>query len=358
MKRWKKLLCAVMAGLLVLSAVGCGSSGGEEKTPATSDSSVETQTSEPSGEKITWKLAHTCTEDISLHVAAVKLSENIAAATDGNFIIEVYPNSQLGGNRETLEGMQFGTIEMNIPNVGMLGGYSTSVSALELPYLIDDVTTFDDADAVYNSDVLNPVYEEMEAAGFKWLTAWYMGNRHLTTSNRRVTTPADMKGLKIRTMESELHMAHFNALGANAVPMAFSEVFTALQQGAIDGQENPYCNIYTMGYNEVQKYITETAHVFDVVPLLVAKPAFDALPAEYQDLLVTEAQKLTLDEWQWSMDQNEEYKQKIIDAGTTECIELTPEERLAFKEAAMSVYEENKDRIGVDLINAIADAQK
>ncbi|SFP77430.1 tripartite ATP-independent transporter solute receptor, DctP family [Oscillibacter sp. PC13] len=357
MKRWKNLVCVLLAGLLVLSITACGSSDAE-KTPVDNPSTEGAASNNDGVEKISWKLAHTCTEDISLHVAAVKMAENIAAATDGNFVIEVFPNSQLGGNRETLEGMQFGTIEMNIPNFAYLGGYAPSVSVMELPYLIDDVSSLDGADAVYNSDVLSQIYGELEEAGFKWLSGWYMGNRNLTTTNRRVTTPADMKGLKIRTMESEWHMAHFNALGANAVPMAFSEVFTALQQGAIDGQENPYCNIYTMGYHEVQKYITETAHVFDVVPLLVSKQAYDSLPEEYQQILVDEAKKITMDEWQWSLEQNNAYKQKILDIGTVECIELSVEERLAFKEAAQSVYDKYAQENGDDLINAIANAQK
>lgn len=98
------------------------------------------------------------------------------------------------------------------------------------------------------------------------------------TKASRVHTPADMKGLKIRTMESQYHMAHFIALGANAIPLAFSEVFTALQQGAIDGQENPYCNIYTQAIYEVQGYIIETAHIFDIIPVLVSKAAYDKLP--------------------------------------------------------------------------------
>lgn len=355
MKRWKMLACIAMACALTASLAACGSS---DTSTDTTGGDTSSSGDSASGEKIVWKLAHTCTEDIALHQAAVMLSESLSEATDGNFVLEIYPNSQLGGNREVLEGMQFGTIEACIPNVGNLAGYSTSVSALELPYMIEDVTSFDGADAVLNTDVIDPIREEMEAAGFKWMGSWYQGNRHLTTTKTPVHTPADMKGLKIRTMESEIHMAHFNALGANAVPMAFSEVFTALQQGAIDGQENPYCNIYTQGMHEVQGYVIETAHIFDVVPLLVSKSAYDALPAEYQELLTNEINNLTMEEWQMSADQNDEYKQMIIDTGKCEIIELSTEERQAFRDAAQTVYDEYTDQIGADFIQAIADAQK
>lgn len=362
MKRWKMLACLVMACMMTLSLIGCGGGGStpapadDDKTPA-SDNGGSTG-GDAGGEKIVWRLAHTCTEDIALHIMAVQIAEEISEETNGNFVIEVYPNSQLGGNREALEGMQFGTIEMTIPNVGSLGGYSDSITALELPYIISDISNFDDANAVYNTDVMQPVYDELAQSGIKWVASWCQGIRHLTTTKTPVHTPADMKGLKIRTMESEMHMAHFNALGANAVPMAFSEVFTALQQGAIDGQENPYCNIYTQGMHEVQGYIIETAHIFDITPVLVAQSAFDALPAEYQELLVNKFFNATLDEWQMSMDQNDEYKQMILDTGKCEIIELSTEERQAFRDAAQPVYDQYIEKHGSDFLDAIANAQK
>ena len=134
MRRWKSILCALIAGLLTVSATGCGMG-------RTGDS-----------DQVTWIMAHTVTEDVPLHKAAVRLAEEVKEATNGKFIIEIYPNSMMGGNREVLEGMQFDTFQMTMPNVGMLSGYSDYVSVLELPYLIQDVSNFDDADAVFNSD--------------------------------------------------------------------------------------------------------------------------------------------------------------------------------------------------------------
>ncbi|SFP45073.1 C4-dicarboxylate-binding protein DctP [Oscillibacter sp. PC13] len=358
MKRWKMLACALMACALTLSLVACGG-GDTAKTPAdSSGDAAQSGDAAATGEKIVWKLAHTCADTTAVNDAALLLSERLSEATDGNFVIEVYPNSQLGGNREALEGMQFGTIEMSIPNVGMLGGYSTSVSALELPYLIEDVSNFDVADKVLNTDIMTPIKDELAEAGFLWMGSWYQGSRHLTTTKTPVHTPADMKGLKIRTMESELHMAHFNALGANAVPMAFSEVFTALQQGAIDGQENPYLNIYTQGMHEVQGYVIETAHIFDVIPLLVSKTAYESLSAEYQQALTEVCEGMVMDEWEMVDAQNKECKQKIIDAGKTEIIELTVEERMAFREAAQPVYDEYAPKIGSDFVQSLIDAQQ
>jgi len=342
-----------MACILIFALVGCGSS---TETAPNSGDTVDTGTAV--SEKIVWKMAHTVPEETSLHQASLELAENVAARTDGNFVIEIYPNGALGGNRETIEGMQFGTIELNIPNVGMLSGYSPSIDVLQLPYLIDSVDDIEGTCDIMNSEIMDPVREELSATGILWGASWYQGYRHLTTSKTPVHTPDDMKGLKIRTMESELHMAHFNALGANAVPMAFSEVFTALQQGAIDGQENPYVNIYTQGMHEVQGYVIETAHICDVLPFLVSKSAYEALPTEYQTIFDEELEKMNVKQWLASEQQAGEYKQKILDSGKCEIIELTQDERQAFQDAAQVVYDAYANQIGADLIQAFRDAQK
>lgn len=340
MRHIKSWLCMLMTCALVVSMSGCGGQDAQ------------------SDDEVVWIMAHTVTEEDTLHKAFVQVAENIKEATDGKFIIEIYPNSLMGGNREVLEGMQFDTFQMTMPNIGMLGGYSDQISVLELPYLIEDVSNFDDADAVFNSDILQPIYDDLADAGFLWLGSWYQGNRQLTTTDTPVHTPADLKGLKIRTMESQYHMAHFNALGANAIPMAFSEVFTALQQGALDGQENPYCNIYRQAIYEVQGYITETAHIFDIIPVLVSKTAYDNLPEEYQQILSEEVAKMTLEEWQMTMDDNNACKEAILESGKCEIIELSTEERQAFRDAAQPVYDDYIAEHGSELLDAIEAAQE
>lgn len=358
MKRWKMLVAALMACVLTLSLVACG--GGDTTTPPADGTTPDATTpTEPTGEQVTWRIAHTVAEVAALHIKAVEVAEEVAAATDGNFVVEVYPNSQLGGNRELLEGHIFGTIECSINNNGMLGGYSDASNAFALPYLISDMSNYDDASAVFLSkEMMAPAMEQLEEAGLLWAGSWNQGVRHLTTSKTPVYSPADMKGLKIRTMESEAHMAHFNALGANAIPMAFSEVFTALQQGAIDGQENPYYNIYTQGMHEVQGYIIETAHIFDITPFMVSKVCYDALPAEYQTIFMDAVWNMTLDEWKLSAEIDNEYKQKIIDGDYCEIIELSVDQRNAFKEAAMPVYDQFRDLVGGEWLDSLNACQE
>ena len=381
MKR-NSIIAAVLAGAMVFSLAACaptppaagsttaaaevdnGDTEAETKeaasAAASSDSAADGKTYGPatSTDQITWKIAHNSAEDVVFHQELLKVAQRVSDATNGNWTIEIYPNSQLGSNTEVLEGMTFGTIDGTVPNVAQLSAYSSSVDVLQLPYLIYDPDNFDGAMKVYSSDVLKPIYDELEESGFIWEASWFQGNRELTTTKTAVHTPADMKGLKIRTMENEYHMAHFNALGANAIPMAFSEVFTALQQGAIDGQENPYINIYTQGMHEVQGYVIETAHIFDVIPLLISKTSYDALPDDYREIFDEICADSVPEEWEAAKEANDMYKQKIIENGHCQIIELTPEERQAFRDAAQPVYDDYIKTHSSELLDAIEDAQK
>lgn len=382
MKR-NSIIAAALAGTMLFSLVACAptapatgntssaaesteeaddeANGTKEASVASDDSSeADGKTYGPaaSTDQIIWKIAHNSAEDVVFHQELLKVAKRVSDATNGNWTIEIYPNSQLGSNTEVLEGMTFGTIDGTVPNVAQLSAYSSSVDVLQLPYLIYDPENFEGALKVYNSDVLKPIYDELEENGFIWEASWFQGNRELTTTKTPVHTPADMKGLKIRTMENEYHMAHFNALGANAIPMAFSEVFTALQQGAIDGQENPYINIYTQGMHEVQGYVIETAHIFDIIPLLISKASYDALPDDYREIFDEICKDSVPEEWEAGKEANEMYKQKIIENGHCEVIELTPEERQAFRDAAQPVYDSYIKAHGSELLDAIEEAQK
>ena len=359
MKKFRSIAAAVLAASMVFALVGCGSSSGSAgSSTGTAETEAAGETVAAAEDAIVWKLAHTCADTTAVNDAALLFAERVKEATNGKLVIDVYPNSELGGNREALEGMLFGTIEMTIPNVGMLEGYSNSIKVLELPYLVEDVTNFEGAKKIFQGDLMQPIYDELAEHGILWKGSWFQGNRHLTTTKTRVEKPEDMKGLKIRTMESELHMAHFNALGANATPMAFSEVFTALQQGAIDGQENPYLNIYTQGMHEVQGYIIETAHIFDIIPLLCSDTAYNSLPDDVKAAFDKVCEEIVDEEWEMVEAQNNECKQLIKDAGKVEIVELTTEQRHKFREAVQSVYDKYTPEIGEELVNSMIAAQE
>ena len=360
----KKLLSISLVTAMVCSLAACGGSNTaatqattaapaatETQAAETTAAASEAPAAEAPADQVTWIYANVGAEDIVANVHMEQLAKDVAEKTNGGFVIECYHNSSMGSNREIVEGMQFGTIQMTLGNLASLGGYSTNVAVTEAPYLFE---TLDGAYKVFvESDVLKPMYDDLEAVGLKWITGWYQGYRVLTTTKTPVHSPEDMKGLKIRTMDSETHMAHFNALGANAIPMAFSEVFTALQQGAIDGQENPYVQIFTQGMNEVQGYIIETNHICDVMPLLVSKKSYDELPAEYQKVLVDTIMEYTPKVWDATEKDIERIKDEIRATGKTEIIELTPEEHQQFLDAAQPVYDLIKTKVGEDFLNKV-----
>ena len=203
------------------------------------------ETSDPTqGEKVTIKIAHVSQAGVPIDVASLKLGEELNKKTGGRITVQVFPASALGNNTELLEQLQMGTLEMAISSVAFLGAFTDSTKLLDLPYLFESDAA---AEEVLDGPVGQKIFAQLEPAGFKGVAWLATGWRHVT-SNKEVRKPEDLKGQKIRVMENQMHIDHFNALGASAVPMAFSELYTALQNKTMDAEENPFANI--------RKYIT------------------------------------------------------------------------------------------------------
>lgn len=350
----KKVILSVLIVVLILSSlVGCGNKTEEAATPK-KEENVTTETNNGNA-TYTFKLGHVVTDGTPLDLGAKEFKRIVEEKTNGDIIIEIYPNAALGDNRAALESAQFGVIDFSIPNLADLAGISNTTGVLELPYII---SSQESAKLVFESDLKDEIFGDLEENNLIAIGVFSQGWRHLSTSDKLVRTPADMKGIKIRTMDSPIHMDFWNATGASAVPMAFSEVFTSLQQGAIDAQENPFTNVWTQAYHEVQKYIIETAHIYDVAPVVMSKLTYDSLPAEYQDIIreaATEASPMQRDT---AMLEEENYKQMIVDFEKCEVIELTDEERGEFADIAKSIYGNFKERAKPELVEAILEAQK
>ena len=197
----------------------------------------------------------------------------------------------------------------------------------------------------------------MEGAGIKGLGWFAMGWRNVTC-NKEVHTPADMAGLKICVMENQMHIDHFNQLGCSAIPMSFSEVYTSLQQGVIDAEENPYSQIDTQRFYEVQKYLIETHHIYDPVPLVASKSWWDGLDDEDRAILTECVQEALVYERGLVDEIDGGIKQRFIDENLITVVELTDEERAAFREAVQPVYDKYADKIGADLIEKAIEIQK
>jgi len=211
------------------------------------------------------------------------LAQEVEKGTNGRIIIKNFFSGSLGGERESIESVQLGTQELAGTSTGPVPNFVPAVKILDIPFLFRDKAH---ARAVLDGPIGQALLKEFDSKGFKALAWTENGVRHMTNSKRPINMPDDLKGLKMRTMENPVHVAAYKGFGIITTPMAFPEVFTALQQGVVDGQENPLSVIMAAKFDQVQKYMTLTAHVYSPAILLMNKAAFDKLsPADQKVFL-------------------------------------------------------------------------
>ncbi len=230
---------------------------------------------------VSLKLGHAVAVEHPYHLGAVKFAELVAQRTKNRVKIDVYPSTQLGNERDMVEGLQLGTIDLVVTSTGPLGGFVPKIFVVDLPFLFRDR---EHAYKVLDGPIGKNLLDAFAAKEIKGLAFWENGFRQITNNVRPIEKPDDLKGIKIRTMENKVHLASFKAFGASPTPMAWSEVYTALQQKTIDAQENPIAIIYFQKIAEVQKYLTLTGHFYSPTPLLISMKAFKALPKDFQKI--------------------------------------------------------------------------
>jgi TRAP-type transport system periplasmic protein len=221
-------------------------------------------------------------------IAMTAFAEEIRAKTGGRVEVRLHPGGALGGDREVLEGLQIGTVDLAVPSTSVIANFVPEVQVFDIPFLFRD---FDHAQAVLDGPIGQELLVKFKAKGLQGLAFGGIGFRQLTNSRRPVNGPEDVKGLKIRTQENQIHLQVWRALGALPTPMALPEVFTALQQGVVDGQENPIGAILNNKFGQVQKHLTITNHAFTPVGFVMAPRAFDALSPEDRALFVEAARR-------------------------------------------------------------------
>ncbi|MCR4424581.1 MAG: TRAP transporter substrate-binding protein [Firmicutes bacterium] len=279
------------------------------------------------------KLGHVVNERDGFHIAAMKFKELVEARSNGALQIQIYPNAQLGDERTLLEGMQLGTIDMGVITNGPVSNFLPRIAVFELPFLFSSPQ---DAYKVLDGPTGKKLLGELEKVGLKGLAYAERGFRNLTNSRRPVATPDDVRGLKVRVMENKVYIATFKALGANAVPMAWTEALTALQQGTIDGQENPVNVIYAFKLWETQKYLSMTRHTYAPALFVMGLRLFRSLPAAQQQLLVECAQAAAEYERAWNAEQEADQLKEIEANG----MKIIQPDLAKFKAAVEGVYQE------------------
>ncbi len=302
--------------------------------------------------KATMKLASTQSMEHPYMIGAKQFADLIKERTNGRIEIKLYPSNQLGkGEREMTEGIQQGAIDLLVTSTGPLGGFSPSINILDFPFLFRDNAH---VDLVLDGPIGRKLLDDFEKANIKALAFWENGFRHLTNNKVSVKKVDDAKGLKIRTMENKVHLAAWKAAGLNPTPMAWGEVYTALQQRVIDGQENPVAVYYASKFWDVQKHFSLTAHVYSPSPFLMSKKTFDAMPKPDQELFVKTAYEVAKFQRKVNRDAEEDKLKEIASKGVTVVRDV---DRESFKKAMSPIYDQFSDQFAKSDIEAIMNAK-
>ncbi len=286
---------------------------------------------------------HTATRAMTL------FKEEVAKLTNNEIRVDSFPAMQLGGATENVDQVRSGAIFGVIASIAYFTRTIPEFEALSLPFLF---TSRETAFRVVDGDIGDELDAKMKERGFISLGYGENGYRQLTNNVRPVATLKDFEGLKIRLQPNEVHLATFKALGANPVAMDIKELYSALETGVLDGQENPYSTIATRRFAEVQKYLSNTGHFFDFVTVVVNKRAFERLSPEHQQAVRT-AMKTALD-WQRKEEArlDLEWRDKLIEQGM-QYNDVTPEARAEMQEATKSIGENLKGRVAADFVDGV-----
>lgn len=338
MKKRKSLVALLLVALTIVSCMLTGCGGSSSGPSGGSQPSGGNQISQ-SDDVITIKLAGTVNEDHPITKAEHKFAELLEEKSGGTMKVEVYPNGQLGSNREIYESMQNGSIQMAEAGAVILANFTDKFKFAQLPFLFDSPESFQ---AFFNGEVGQQMVDDIEAeTGFRILTCFENGMQALTNSKRPIKTPADLNGLKIRTQENDILLQIYTQMGAAPMPMAFTELFTGMQQGTVDGQVNPILIAYTGKYDEVQSYCTDINAVYDVASVSVNSEFYKGLTDEQRTWLDEAVKEATEYNLQLSVDAAKEAAENL----KVEMTWLTAEERAVFAEATSGVYDWFKSNI-------------
>ncbi|TWG96395.1 tripartite ATP-independent transporter DctP family solute receptor [Mesorhizobium sp. J18] len=286
-------------------------------------------------------------------VTAHEFKKAVEELTGGKIKIELYPNRQLGDEKAMMEGLRFGTIESATITASSMAAVEPAFQVADLPFLFSDVES---AYRVFDGSVGNQLAEKMESKGIKVVGYMELGFRQMVNNVRPVTQPSDIVGVKYRVMQSPLYIAMFSSMGGNAIPMAWGEMFAALQQGAIDGMEGPLPILEANKLYEMAKYLSLTNHSYTLGGILVSKQAFDSLPADLQDA-VMKAGKQAGKAQREAMGKLNESLVETLKGHGMQVNEIT--DNKPFREALSKVYADAEATIGKELMaEAIAEADK
>lgn len=291
-------------------------------------------------------IAHGATEEHSSHAGWLKFKEIVEAESKGAMKVEIFPNQQMGGDREVFEGAQLGNVWAGHSSCSPVAGFAKEYYVLDAPFLF---SSREDVYAKLDGAPGRALLDALEKINLKGLGFSENGFRNLT-ANKKVLTPDDLRGVKIRVMENKIQMLTWSSLGANPTPIAFGELFTALQQKTVDAQENPFELIYTNKFYEVQKNVMTTNHIYSPLVVFMNLEYFNGLESAQQEIVMKAARESIALQREVSKNNERKAIEAIGASGSSEIVELSPEQRKAFQNKMGPVYDEVRKNVDNDKI--------
>jgi tripartite ATP-independent transporter DctP family solute receptor len=338
----KKLVGLILTGTICLSLLA-GCSATKQTDQGTAAGGVKTM-----------KLAAGFPKGNYLAKGFNKFAEVVEKESNGKIKVEVYTDGVLGDDRRCLEGIQMGTIQGMTVSTGPISSFAPAIAVFDLPFLFKDRET---AYKILDGKIGRDQLANLEKSGFIGLEYWENGYRHLSNNKREVTTMEELKGLKIRTQESPIHVDIWKAMGANPTPMSMGQVYTALEQKVIDGQENPLANITSYKLDEVQKYVTTTGHVYNASPFLISKVFWNTLNDKEKEIMKKAALEARDYERKLAVEDEKKAAEYMKNKGI-KISEMKPGEQEKLRAALAPVYEKYKSTFGEALVKEVLDATK
>ncbi len=298
------------------------------------------------------KLAYVMAPGGPAHEAAEYFAKLVEEKTAGRVRVKLYPSAQLGNDRELAEGLSIGSVDLVLGGTAPIGWYLPQYGAIEAPFAFRD---YEHLDHVLHGEIGREIATAFaDQRGILILDWWHRGPRYLTTTNRKVTTLADLAGLKLRVPELPTYIEAWRILGTNPTPITYSEIFMALKQGIVEGQENPLEVIYTSSFHEAQRYVMKTEHLLGVFMLMTNRYTFDCLTSEQQTAVREAAVEAGRKEHELMVQYDEEFARKLQEAG----MEFVEVDREAFRKPVVKELPKKFEKEWVpNLFQRIADTE-
>lgn len=356
----KKSLAVILAivMLLALALSGCTSvsekpkeSKPAESKPAAASSAAASEAPKDKKAEIVLKLGYGSGTTNPRHLTAEKFKKWVEEQTKGKVQIDLYPSEVLGTDKQMMEMITMGTLDLTLNQHSLTANYAPKLSVIELPFLFDST---EKAGKILDGPIGEELAKDLEKSGIQLLAYWENGIRQTTNSKRPIEKPEDLKGLKIRTPESKMTISIFKALGASPAPFSFAELYLALSQGTFDGQENPVTNIHASKFYEVQKYISVTNHKYETLPFLASMKVWQKLPEDVRKVLKEGAVKFAKEHRKMVADN----EGKLLADLEAKGMKVSKPNLQPFRDATKSVYAEWEPVLTKELIEKVKEAAK